>query len=1182
MKKLIITSMLAGMTWSVMAQNSKIYVDMGTRGHDVPTSMYGMFFEEINHAGDGGLYAEMLQNRGFEEQVYPGGTTYRDGRVYAPHAQNYYGGWYADFSIDWNIEAKKWSAWTVTSSGCSLTKDVTEPSTPLHQNTPNALHLVISNASSTANVNVTNSGYWGVATTKGATYKLRFYMNSSTSSPQDGATSAKVTAQFVTKAGKAFGNTDFDIIADGKWHEYIATLTATETMTDGTFRLKLSGFGANTASYDIDYVSLFPTDTYKGRENGMRRDLAEMLEGLHPNFLRWPGGCIVEGFTLENRVKWKETLGDPMTRRGEYSLWGYRSTYGLGMFEFLQLCEDMGMDGMFVANVGISCSIRNGDFIEASDQKALMPYRQDIEDAIEYAIGDPATNEWAARRAEAGHPEPFPLKYVELGNENGTDRYVKRFAFFYNYLKEKYPQITFINTMSWNDARNFKKTDMYDVHWYVAPDEFYNSATLFDTAPRGDYTIYAGEYATNNNVGGGNMEAALSEAVFIGNMERNSDFVTMASYAPLLVNEHAPNWACNLIHFDTYRVMGRASYYVQQLYSQHRPTYNVKTRLFSNDQTLQTRGRIGFGTWNTKAEFRNIRVTSLDGSKVFYESDFENRPNEWTENGGTWTMNGDTYKQSGTGTPCLAMMNGASFTNSVLELEARKLSGSEGFLICYAGDSTNVNNYWRVNIGGWSNTKTAFQKVTDGNDSQQGGDVSMNIKTNRWYKIRLVMQETVGVTLYIDDVKKLTLPLSELEDGRVQAYGGYDSQTGEIVVKVVNALERATTATICLNADGIAHQGTITTLSANTLSEENSLDNPYRISPKTATYDRFANEFEYTFKPCSFTILRIKADNTTPSAMDIPTYEWDDTPALSNEAERRQTALRKSLQALIDKSKALAVERSSGVETFSVAITDAETLISQENATNKALETKLTNLQTAMDKYVTGLMTTDNEVTSKLKNPNFKTMQTTGWQGSSPSLEHHVGEFFNTTFDMYQTLTNLKPGQYLISVQAFYRNGAHNVAYPKHENGTEQLLARLYGGSDYTLIRSIYDQTFSQGSWNNYLDNREQAEKAFNSGSQTLANYLVATVGTNGRLRIGLKKSASVQYDWTCFNNFRIFFVPQAEDTGIKENVKIEKLKNANIYNLQGQRISVNSDSSAPSVLPKGIYIQDGKKIIKK
>ena len=293
------------------AQESKIYVDMGTRGHDVSASMYGMFFEEINHAGDGGLYAEMLQNRGFEEQAYPSGTKYSNGRVTAPHAQNYYGGWYADFSIDWNLEAKKWTGWTVTNSGCTLTKDVQKPDVPLHENTPNALHLSITGASTTANVNVTNSGYWGVATTKGATYKLRFYLK--------GNTAAKIKAQFVTKAGKAFGTSDFNMMDDGEWHEYTGTLTATETMTDGTFRLQLSDFGDKAATYDIDYVSLFPTDTYKGHENGMRRDVAEMLEGLHPNFLRWPGGCIVEGFTLENRVKWKETLGDPMTRRGEYS-----------------------------------------------------------------------------------------------------------------------------------------------------------------------------------------------------------------------------------------------------------------------------------------------------------------------------------------------------------------------------------------------------------------------------------------------------------------------------------------------------------------------------------------------------------------------------------------------------------------------------------------------------------------------------------------------------------------------------------------------------------------------------------------------------------------------------------------------------------------------------------------------
>ena len=1165
--------MLLASTLLVNAQDCKIYVDMGTRGHDVSTSMYGMFFEEINHAGDGGLYAEMLQNRGFEEQDYPSGTTYRDGRVVAPHSPNYYGGWYADFAIDWNIESLKWRGWSVANSGCTLAKDVTEPDVPLHENTPNALRLDISGASTAASVGVSNSGYWGVATTKGATYRLRFYMRS--------ATSAKVTAQFVTKNGKAFGDTAFDVITDGQWHEYTGTMTATETMTDGTFRLQLSAFGAKAATYFIDYVSLFPTDTYKGRENGMRRDLAEMLEGLHPNFLRWPGGCIVEGFTLENRVKWKETLGDPMTRRGEYSLWGYRSTYGLGMHEFLQLCEDMNMDGMFVANVGISCSIRNGDFIEPSNEKALQPYRQDIEDAIEYAIGDPATNEWAAKRAAAGHPEPFPLKYVELGNENGTDRYVKRFAYFYDYLKKKYPQITFINTMSWNDASNFKKVDMYDVHWYVAPDEFYNSATLFDTAPRGNYTVYAGEYATNNGVGGGNMEAALSEAVFIGNMERNSDFVTMASYAPLLQNEHAPNWACNLIHFDNYRVMGRASYYVQQLYSQHRPAYNVKTRLYSNDQTLQTRGRIGLGTWNTKAEFRNVRVTSLDGSRVLYESDFENQPDEWTEGGGTWTMNGGAYRQAGNGAPCLSVMNGASFTNSVLELEARKISGSEGFLICFATDTTNLNNHLRVNIGGSGNTRISFEKTTDGNSSTVGSTAGMNVKANKWYKIKLVMEETVGVTVYIDDVKKLTLPLSEMENGRLQAFGGYDTLTGEIVMKVVNALERSTTATIRLNANGIAQTGSVTTLSASKLTDENSLESPKRISPKTDAFNGFSSEFQYTFKPCSFTILRVKADATAPEALEIPAYEWDDTPIRSNEAEVRRATLTKALQTLIDQSKAVAVEGSTGVEKLTTAIADAESLLSNSAAANKALQAQLNSLQTAMDKYIAGLMNTTNEYTSKLKNPNFTSMQTTGWQGNSPGLEHNVGEFFNMNFDMYQTLTGLKPGKYLIYVQAFYRNGTHDVAYPKHQNGTEQLLARLYAGNVYTPIRSVYDETFDAGSWNHYLDNREQAEKAFNTGTKTLANYLIATVTSTGRLRLGLKKSSTVQYDWTCFNNFRLFFIPQT-DTGIGQievgspstGSKAWKMDESEVFDLAGRKVTGSNR--------RGVYVKDHRLIIHK
>ena len=231
-------------------------------------------------------------------------------------------------------------------------------------------------------------------------------------------------------------------------------------------------------------------------------------------------------------------------------------------------------------------------------------------------------------------------------------------------------------------------------------------------------------------------------------------------------------------------------------------------------------------------------------------------------------------------------------------------------------------------------------------------------------------------------------------------------------------------------------------------------------------------------------------------------------------------------------------------------------------------------LQTSLDRYVTGLMDTDNELTSNLKNPDFKTMQTSGWQGSTPSLEHNVGEFFNTNFDMYQILTKLKPGKYLVYVQAFYRNGSHDVAYPKHQNGTELLYARFYAGSASTSIRSVYDQTFSMGSWRNYLDNRDQAERAFNTDPKAMANYLVTSVGTNGSLRIGVKKSASVQYDWTCFNNFRIFYIPQTDDDTAIEQIDSDSQNDAPLYDLSGRQV----------ITPraKGIYIQNGKKVLMK
>lgn len=926
----------------------------------------------------------------------------------------------------------------------------------------------------------------------------------------------------------------------------------------------------------MDYVSLFPTDTYKGRENGLRRDIAETLAEMKPSFMRWPGGCIVEGICLDNRVKWKETIGDPMKRSGEYSLWDYRSTYGLGMYEFLQMCEDMGMDGMFVGNLGISCSLRSGEFIEPKDEAGLLPYRQDIEDAIEFAIGDPATNEWAAKRAEMGHPEPFPLKYVELGNENGTKRYSSRYRFFYDYLKNKYPHLTFISSEVWwdNGEDNGEyDTDMLDVHWYVTPDEFYNDATLFEEVSaekRSHYTVYAGEYAANGNVGQGNMDASLAEACFIGCMERNSDLVTMASYAPLLTNENRQNWFCNLIHFDNDAVWGRASYYVQALYAQNRPDYNVKTRMYSNEQNLLTRGRIGLGTWNTQAEFRNIRVVSHDEAKTYYESDFVNKPNEWTEKAGTWEMTDDgVYKQTANGTPCYTMMNGADFTDCIVEFEAKKTGGAEGFLL-YFGQDANGKNGYRLNIGGWGNTLTALEKVTNGGGVTASQQVKTHFNNNQWYKFRLVMKEGKHLTLYVDGMETLKKELYDIENGRLQAFGGYDSAAGELVVKVVNALEHTTKSSVRINANGIVATGKVITLKANKLTDENDKANPTRISPVEASYNGFAEEFEYEFPANSLTIFRIKTSEAAPAALNIPDYEWNSEPVINDEAQQQISTLKTDIQALIAKAQKLVIEGAAGSDALVEAIATAQESVGSNSATIKQLLQNKKALQTSVTTYVKGLMTATNEQTSKIKNANFKTMSNDGWQGSKPALEHNVGEFFNMTFDTYQTLTGLANGYYLLYVQGFYRNGGQPEAYAAHNNGKEALNALLYGNTATTTLLSLYEFETGAGFNGQYCDNRAQAEAAFKKGDDTYANYLMVQV-TDGHLKLGLKKSKAVGADWTCFNNFRLFFIP-VETTGIRDVLKTQQ-PNSVYYTLNGV--------AHPHPVA-GINIHKGKKIIVK
>ncbi len=600
----------------------------------------------------------------------------------------------------------------------------------------------------------------------------------------------------------------------------------------------------------VDYVSLFPQATFKGRKNGQRADVAQMLVDLHPRFMRWPGGCIVEGATYENRVKWKETLGDPMTRRGEWDLWGYRATWGMGYHEFLQFCEDLGMDAMFVNNAGMSCSVRNGDFVSSdADMDAVI---QDFRDAIDYALADPARNKWAKMRAEAGHPRPFPLKYVEIGNENVGPEYVTHFNYIFKRLKAEYPQITFINTLGHTDRllEQIPGQYMVDPHWYRDPNFFFANNHLFDDAPR-THDIYVGEYACNGGVGAGNLLAALSEAAFIMGMERNSDVVKMSSYAPLFENENRRDWPCNLIHINSSEVYGRASYYVQQMAAENRPTYNVFVSETSTqgDRQVFRAGGIGLGSYDTQCEYKDIRITRADGSNETCDV------NLFQEKKGTWKKEGGVIRQTSNEQVTVAQFPQFSSDDYTLELKARKLSGREGFFIYYGLDKRGQNGY-AANVGGWSNRTTAVQPMMRGRvNDVLGRRARQTVETDRWYDIKLVVKPE-SATLYVDG-KEMTVA-RPAKQTRHFCQAGYDEATGEVVIKVVNGTDQSYFRSFNISgATNVMPTGKVITLSGDA-HDENSFSQPTKLSPRMTVWGKFGKEFSYEFAPMSFTILRVK------------------------------------------------------------------------------------------------------------------------------------------------------------------------------------------------------------------------------------------------------------------------------------------------------------------------------------
>jgi alpha-N-arabinofuranosidase len=826
------------------AQKATLTIDVNNKGAKISPSLHGIFFEEISHGGEGGLYAELIQNRGFEENNIPPGCSLDSGWIIPPRTPHFSSNAVSDWKMKWEAIGQ-WPAWSLQTTGKAKAEVSLSSKQPLHAATPHSLQLDIKAADKAGSVSVVNDGFWGIRVDKGESYNLTYYIRTK-------KFSGPITASLKAEDGRTLASYTFDDVKSSSWKKYTCILKASDSDFNAKFYLSTNAPG----TVWFDFVSLFPAKTFKSRPNGMRVDLANYLADLKPSFIRWPGGCFVEGISTESAPNWKRSLGPLTERPGTYSPWGYWSSDGIGYHEFLQFCEDIGADAMYVFNCGVSCEMRAGVY---SPDERIPGIIADILDGIEYAIG-PVSSKWGAVRAQNGHPEPFPLKYIEVGNEQVGERYAKRFNIFYKAIKEKYPQLEVMAAMGIAHlhkptANAISKMDIADEHAYkgVYWPMIYHD--WYDKYERKDWKLYVGEYACNSGVGSGNMMAALNDATFILGMERNADLITMSSYAPLLENINDTDWPVNLIRFDNAKSLARISYYTIKMMNENRASVNLKTDLQlaeteASKVPLYT-GEIGLSTWDTYAEFKDVQV--LQNDKVVYTSDFVNRRNEWKTEGGSWKVNDQALAQSTEGAWPMAILSDRSFDIYTLRLKARKTGGPNAFMIPIAIQDN--NNYLRAHIGAWWNAVSAFEMVTNGTDAMVTQPVRLEnpIETNRWYDIEIRVNQS-SIECYLDGKQVMVYK----EPRRFFSIAGLDEKTREVVVKVVNASKEEYTTRIELKGSNPVAIGRTITLSSEKPEDENTMEAPVKYIPVERNFTGYKSDFDYSFQPWSVTILRIK------------------------------------------------------------------------------------------------------------------------------------------------------------------------------------------------------------------------------------------------------------------------------------------------------------------------------------
>lgn len=835
---------------------NRVQIDTKQVRFPVAEDLYGLFFEDINRAGDGGIYPEMLRNRSFEDSLLPAGCTTDDEQKIFRNR----GGWPGAFNHgegmdDWadKVPYTPIPGWYSENAEMSLCADDT-----LNARRERSLRVRFRQGGK-----IWNIGYAGVPIIKDSEYNMYLFIKA--------PTACQMTVSLENSARRTYAQAHADIFASSDWQRVDFSMTACGEDYRGQAVISVD----RACEILIGFTSLMPAETYMG--HGLRKDIVQFLKDSHPRFMRYPGGCIVEGFSLETAMRFSNTIGPVWERPSHNLMWHYRTTNGFGYHEFLQLCEDLDMEPMYVCNCGMSCQARVAEYFDEAEVDALL---QEALGALEYALG-PVDSHYGAMRAAAGHPAPFKLKYLEIGNENHGPEYLARYEKFYKALKSAYPDVIYISNS--HTERDGLPTEMVDEHYYSAPEFFLENDNRFDSYDRSGPEIFLGEYAVNGGNTIASVECAIAEAVFLAGVERNQDIVKLTAYAPLFQNADYTAWKPNLIVFNNHQVYGIPSYHAIAMMAGSRGKEVLQSSAEGEMHPPVYQGVPGLLCQKPGLVFRNAKINGKpvaikktiyggwseeDGQTTMLQED---RPHIYTGKSEAWNKAFADFRSRGRfpGMPKESDMMWVAFDSDekqeyTFEIDIR-CDADNPFTLSVWNEHPETDagcnepkdpdwnlhsvrrQIWKIENGQGTTEEQTMYGMRD--MPVQKTDLDIDYSRFNTYKI---VANRFGYDCYINDrlVQKKVLELHPA------VYAVATAEDDTVILKLVHVGTQTSDVTIQLDCD-IDRKIDLEVLSGG-LDEGNSFKHADNIVPRHSQLDCGAQTFQYAAPGSSISILKMK------------------------------------------------------------------------------------------------------------------------------------------------------------------------------------------------------------------------------------------------------------------------------------------------------------------------------------